>query len=53
MEITTVASIVGTSVRMIEKNYRKFIAQRRRDHVAETAPVLRVVTELTTAGTER
>ena len=43
MEITTVAHNVGTSVRMIEQNYRKFIAQRRRDHIAATAPQLRIV----------
>jgi hypothetical protein len=43
MRLTDVAENVGTSVRMIEQNYRKAIASVKRDHIAATAPVLRVV----------
>ncbi len=43
MPLTLVAENVGTSVRMIETNYGKFVAQTRRDLVERTAPVLRVV----------
>ncbi|MGC2048291.1 MAG: tyrosine-type recombinase/integrase [Gallionella sp.] len=43
MPLTLVAENVGTSVRMIESNYGKFIALTRRDLVERTAPVLRVV----------
>ena len=43
MEITSVAANVGTSVKMIEQNYRKFIHARQRAHIAATAPVLRVI----------
>jgi len=43
MPLTLIAENVGTSVRMIEQNYGKFIAQTRRDLIEKTAPVLRVV----------
>jgi integrase len=43
MPLTLIAENVGTSVKMIEKNYGKFIAQTRRDLVERYAPSLRVV----------
>jgi integrase len=43
MPLTLVAENVGTSIRMIEKNYGKFIAQTRRDLIEKSAPSLRVV----------
>jgi len=49
MPLTLVAENVGTSVRMIESNYGKFIAQTRRDLIERTAPTLRVVANLAPA----
>ena len=43
MPLNLIAENVGTSVRMIEQNYAKFIAQKRRDLVEKHAPVLRVI----------
>ena len=40
MPLTLIAENVGTSVRMIEMNYGKFIAQTRRDLIAKFAPTL-------------
>ena len=48
MPLTLVAENVGTSVRMIEQNYGKFIAQTRRELIEKTAPVLRVVKGIVT-----
>jgi integrase len=43
MPLTLIAENVGTSVRMIEQNYGKFIAHTRLDLIEKTAPVLRVI----------
>lgn len=43
MPLTLIAENVGTSVRMIEKNYAKSIASVRRTLVERTAPVLRLI----------
>jgi integrase len=49
MPLTLVAENVGTSVRMIERNYGKFIAQTRLDLIERTAPTLRAVANLSEA----
>ena len=43
MPLNLIAENVGTSVRMIEQNYGKFIAQKRRELIEKYAPVLRVI----------
>jgi integrase len=43
MPLTLIAENVGTSLKMIEENYGKFIAQTRRELVERYAPSLRVV----------
>ncbi len=46
MPLTLIAENVGTSVRMIEQNYGKFIAQTRRELIERTAPSLRVIAKI-------
>jgi site-specific recombinase XerD len=43
MPLTLLAKNVGTSVKTIQKNYAKMLAQTRRAMVERTAPRLRVV----------